>query len=159
MKMKAGKYYLGDPCYVLNEQNGHDWMDLLSSTNYFGSYDEKEQKYIPAEERQYFHKIGEHFVFVSDTAHGDGQYYDNMGGCYPVDAGMIGCIPLELIPEAGLDILDFGNVVKFDKDFTCESGAHDDGVIRIGNLLIDTDPEPEYDPYDEDDEYDEDEEW
>ena len=33
MRMKTGKYYIGDPCYVVEDQN--DWIKLLEDTNYF----------------------------------------------------------------------------------------------------------------------------
>ena len=31
--LAAGKYYVGDLCYVLTEKNGYDWDDVLDKTD------------------------------------------------------------------------------------------------------------------------------
>ena len=73
-------------------------------------------------------------LFVSNTAHGDGVYHDQFGNEFGVDAGMIGCIPLELV--GNFDPRD-GHAVEFTEPFTC--GYEDEGgVIRIGEHRIPT---------------------
>ena len=73
-------------------------------------------------------------LFVSNTAHGDGVYHDQFGNEFGVDAGMIGCIPLELV--GNFDPRD-GCAVEFTEPFTC--GYEDEGgVIRIGEHRIPT---------------------
>ena len=36
--LKAGKYYVGDLCYVLDEDNGFDWDTVLHDTGFLGMF-------------------------------------------------------------------------------------------------------------------------
>ena len=121
--MQAGKYYVGDLCYVLHDRwdefcgltcNGHNVLD--------GEFNLKD---------------GTRFATFT-TQYGDGTYKDELGNEYGVDAGLIGCIRVEDIAPAELANLECGRVVEFVKDFTTFSAG---GVISIGNVCIDTDPE------------------
>ena len=121
--MKAGKYYVGDLCYVLHDRwdefceltiNGHRVLDgefNLADGTRFATY---------------------------TTMYGDGCYQDEQGNEYGVDAGLIGCIRVEDIAPAELTNLECGRVVEFAKDFTTFSSG---GVISFGGVSIDTDPE------------------
>ena len=80
MRMKTGKYYIGDPCYVVEDQN--DWIKLLEDTNYFKN---KNQSYKGQP------------IYCGGTAYGDGCYESNKGKCYGVDAGLLGIMPVEVI--------------------------------------------------------------
>lgn len=129
IKFKAGKYYVGDLCYVINDKN---WDELIKKTSCFS-------------EESFEFKGKE--VFVAGTAYGDGTYYDNNGREYSVDAGLIGVIPFEIIDnnEEG----DGGQIIDFTNDFIA---YEDDGKFYIDNFIIDTKEDDE--EYDE--EYDED---
>ena len=121
--MQPGKYYIGDLCYVM-----HGEWDEFCSLTIVGD------KVLDGE---FNLKDGRRFATFT-TQWGDGNYFDQNGKSYDVDAGLIGCIRLDDIdltnPE---NSLIGGNIVEFIQPFsTFEAG----GEIRIGNVLIDTDP-------------------
>jgi hypothetical protein len=75
---------------------------------------------------------GRRFATFS-TMYGDGEYYDQNGNAYPVDAGLIGCIRVEDLTEE----IQFGvgKVCQFNYEFEVYS---QNGVITIGSVVIDT---------------------
>lgn len=111
----AGKYYVGDPCYVVSNRN---WIRLLNQTDFF--------------EKEVFQYKGEK-CFASGTLYGDGSYYDNQGRVYSVDAGLIGIMPVESLDKnkSGKG----GNIIEFDSEFEVYEGG---GVFHFGNLEINT---------------------
>ncbi len=118
----AGQYAIGDPCYAVPDQ---DWDELLLSCNYFqnpiGHVKDGMQKF---------------FVLAFSTKWGDGCYRGTDGKEYPVDAGLIGLVPAEMI-EDNADC----ELVTFEKDTLCiDDGS---GKLRFGNITIDTDPADE----------------
>lgn len=115
MKFKAGKYYIGDLCYVVKEHS--DWMKLLEDTNYFQNENQSYKGYS---------------IFAESTAHGDGVYYDQDGREYGVDAGIIGIMPVEVIESDGKG----GNIIEFKEDFEVETIEL--GVFKFGNIVINT---------------------
>jgi hypothetical protein len=124
--MKAGKYYIGDLCYVMHPEwdefcsltiNGHNVLD--------GEFNLKD---------------GRRFATFT-TKWGDGTYKDEQGRSYGVDAGLIGCIAVDDITPSELENLKDGHVVEFVQDFSTFSAG---GIIRIGSVCIDTDFEEEY---------------
>jgi hypothetical protein len=133
MTMPAGKYYIGDLCYVLNQPGEWDEFCKLTITA---------AKCLDGE---FILPDGRRFATYG-TAYGDGQYPDNQGNSYGVDAGLIGCILMSDIPSVSeQEAADCGAVVNFSHDF--ETGSHE-GVIRFGWVRIDT-------SYDEPEEFDE----
>ena len=124
---EAGKYYVGDLCYVLGDTNGYDWVELLEQTDYLQS------------ESGVFKCHGVTF-FCSATAFGDGCYPDNEGRTYGVDAGIIGCFPMSGLGES--PEVYGGHIVEFTSAFPCFT-CDDDGVIEIGRLSIQTNPQEE----------------
>jgi hypothetical protein len=121
--MKAGKYYVGDLCYVLEERwsevcdliiDGHKCLDGIFTL-----------------------KDGTEFAIFS-TAHGDGVYSDNTGTrIYPVDSGSIGCVLFSEIDGKTVPIAHgCGNIIDFDDDF---DPYESDGIIEFGNISIMTD--------------------
>lgn len=124
--MKAGKYYVGDLCYVMD----NDWDEVCDLT-------------IDCHEvlsGEFNMKDGRRFA-VFTTMYGDGTYRDDFGRKYPVDSGSIGCILLDNITMKNADIA-YGQIIEFDKDFNC---GYEDGVIYFGKVRIDTDPLDEED--------------
>lgn len=115
-KFKAGKYYVGDPCYVISDEN---WMPLLESTKYF---ENENQEYKGQQ------------IFTEGTAHGDGCFTDNFGREYGVDAGLIGIIPFEVIDDNRTG--DGGQIIEFEKDF--EVYTSELGIFHFGDIVIDT---------------------
>jgi hypothetical protein len=133
--MKAGKYWVGDLCYVFDD----DWSDVL---NVIIDGDKcLEGEFNLADGRRFA---------LFNTAYGDGQYYDQNGHSYSVDAGSIGCILVDDIKaNKYADLTKCGNIVEFKEDFACYS---DNGIIHIGHLEIDTDPKDDWDDMDYDEE-------
>lgn len=124
MTMKAGKYYVGDLCYVLND-SWDEFCDIIIV----------ERRTLDGE---FKFKDGRRFATYG-TKWGDGYYKDQDGHGYGVDAGLIGCVRVDDI-DVGLrdSKSDFGGrIVTFDKDFDTWV---ENGIIRIGHLSINTDP-------------------
>lgn len=143
--MPAGKYYVGDLCYVMHEE----W-DEVCGLFFAGRNDHG------CNEGEFQLKDGRRFVSYN-TKWGDGGYRDQYGKEYSVDAGLIGCIRMDDISDGERDHVDGGHVVVFTHDFECSGGRNGrthgewDGVIRIGHLEINTDPSG--DEYYDEDEY------
>ncbi|CAB4175002.1 hypothetical protein UFOVP972_100 [uncultured Caudovirales phage] len=117
--MKAGKYYVGDLCYVLGDR----WDEVCNLIIV-------DHKCLDGE---FELKDGTKFA-IYGTAHGDGYYCDQQGNGYPVDSGSIGCVLVDDITEGELDKMG-GNLFDFEEHF--ETGE-DNGVIYIGDIEIDT---------------------
>jgi hypothetical protein len=125
-----GNYVIGDPCYAVPDK---DWLPLLETCNYFespiGYVKDGLQKFA---------------VLAFGTKWGDGCYLGSDGHEYPVDAGLLGLVPVELLEDISQHE---GIIVNFPKDALCiDDGS---GKLRFGHITIDTDPE---DPEEEEDE-------
>lgn len=135
VRVEAGTYFLGDPCYAVPDEL---WMHLLDSCDFF--------------QASSVGTVSGYQVLAFGTAYGDGQYRDNKGNSYPVDAGMIGLTPVGLIntdstimnPD-GTRRTDLGIIVTFEHDTVCYD---DGGVMAFGSYRIDTKTED----YEEDEE-------
>ena len=109
----AGRYYLGDPCYVIRDD---DWIPLLENCDYF---------------RNPVGKVGGYDILAFSTKHGDGTYSDKRGNKYDVDAGLIGLVP---VAYGGRE--HENREVKFESPTLC---WNDDGVLHFGGITINTD--------------------
>jgi hypothetical protein len=140
--LEAGTYYVGDLCYVLGDKNGWNWGELLAATGYLGIEDPVTGERLDKDETTgYFRHRGVK-LFSSGTAYGDGSYRDQSGREYLVDAGLIGCFPMDALgvdPKMDVDPGDGGHVVEFKMAFSCQV-CDEYGVIRIGHIKIDTNP-------------------
>lgn len=137
MTMPAGKYYVGDLCYVM-----HEVWDEACGLFFQGRNDHG------CNEGEFNLKDGRRFVSIN-TKYGDGEYYDQFGNSYGVDAGLIGCIKLKDIDmNCGDNFTRGGNIIDFPTDFNC-SYEDENGKIIIGHLVIETDPEYDYEDEDE----------
>jgi len=140
MTMPAGKYWVGDLCYVM-----HDEWDEVCGLFF------KDRTDHGCNEGEFTLKDGRRFVSYN-TKYGDGGYYDQHGNEYAVDAGLIGCILVEDIDlTCTKNNFNGGHIVEFTSDFDHQGGrntlGHDwDGVIRFDNVFIETDPysQPDY---------------
>jgi len=120
-KLPAGKYYIGDPCYVIDNAMWDQFCGGLWDTNDpifdFDGYD----------------------VGVLQTAYGDGCYEASDGSMLGVDAGIIGAIPAVLMVQGSYDE---GTEVVFDKPFSVHADA--DGTLHFGNFTVKTGDEDDY---------------
>lgn len=131
----ANTYFLGDPCYAVR---GDDWDVLLNSCDFFDN---------PVGEIKGFK------VYASSTAYGDGVYTGSTGNEYPVDAGLIGLVPVEYVEQARATdtSLDAMHKITITKPTTF---WYVDGTIGItGVEEIDTSGYCEEDEEDEEEDY------
>lgn len=119
--MPAGKYYVGDPCYACPDER---WLEWLKAANF-----EDEGRYLAA-------TLDGHALLGIGTMYGDGSYLGSDGKDYPVDAGLLGLVPVEVADITGYKDME---IVEFPDDFTCT--WDDSGVITLGHIEIDTNPD------------------
>lgn len=136
--LPAGKYFIGDPCYVL----GHRWEEVCALHWADHTLSCNDNTCLPV------YELDGRKVVEFHTAYGDGGYYDQFGACYGVDSGTIGAVPVELIDIDSVS--DLGVIHVFQEDFVCSS---DGKILRFGNTAIDTDPEPEEEEWEDDEDY------
>lgn len=147
-----GTYYIGDPCYVIPND---EWMEYLDT---YPKYPPPDPGYGWIDGIAVNYKG--HKCWHSGTAYGDGSYHDNEGCEYGVDAGIIGIIPLAVCDPKQVEDIEtngLGRIVKFPNRFKVYVEA--DCTFHFGHLSIVTDgsdyeeDEEEEDPWeDEDDE-------
>jgi hypothetical protein len=154
--LPAGTYYVGDPCYAIPDEW---WQDVLENTGYLGLYASRESMAAPVWTPYDGDKFGMwnykgFAIGAASTKHGDGTYKDQNGKCYGVDSGTLGAVPIEMIPADDLARImanPDGQIVEFPYSFVIRSGEDLDGLIDIGHIQIDTDPQYEDDGYDDED--------
>ena len=129
--MRAGTYYVGDLCYVMHPQ-WNEVCGLMFNTGR-GNDGVLDGEFNLAD--------GTRFATFT-TKWGDGNYLDQDGKSYDVDAGLIGCINVKDISPSELENLGSGRVIEFVQDFSTFSAG---GVLRFGSVVIDTDPVEEED--------------
>ena len=133
--MPPGKYYVGDLCYVMTNEEWREFCDI--------TLDGQKVK-----DGEFEFKDGRRFATYS-TAFGDGVYHDQYGHSYSVDAGLIGCILVEDIKANKYDnLLDLGAILEFDTEFVTSGGRGEsgwEGTIQFDYVYIETNPvEEEY---------------
>lgn len=150
LKSERG-FYVGDICYVLdNDAYYGTWGQVPKKAD--GRYD------MSADCKGFRDGKFEHGGYgfaVARTAYGDGLYHDSHSEDeFPVDAGVLGIVPLELLREdadSHLGVIAHGDTALF----YAENGLFDVTVYKGGRLLrhlrIDTRSGWDYEE-DEDDE-------
>jgi hypothetical protein len=134
-----GVYYIGDPCYVIPDE---EWMDYLDT---YPTHPDPMRGWV--DEIQVDYKG--YPCWHASTAYGDGGYFDQHRDCeYSVDAGIIGVIPIELCSKQDHEFEELGRVHTFEHPF--EVYVDDNSVFHIGEFMIDTDPSYEEEDEDED---------
>ena len=129
MSMPEGRYYIGDLCYVMSDE---EWDEVCSITI-------KDNKCI---EGEFNLKDGRRFALYG-TAWGDGLYNDQYGHSYAVDSGTIGCILESDIKENIDDILQLGALIDMNTPFVTSGGRGEpdwEGIIQFGTVMIETSP-------------------
>lgn len=117
--LEPGTYYVGDLCYVFNDEKLDKMCDCI----------QKEGKILFELEDMVFYDMS--------TAYGDGTYKDNYGRSYPVDSGSIGCVHVSHIdedkkPKEG-EKDPCGHLITFTEPFEC---SVEDGCMRFGEQLV-----------------------
>ena len=112
--LPAGEYWLGDPCYVIKDDQ---WLDFLKHINRENGSAEFQG----------------HQLTVFDTRHGDGVYQDGAGNLYPVDSGQIGAVPKDLIQREAL--MHMGRLIDSSSPLVC---TDEDGILTFGDTVITT---------------------
>lgn len=150
IEVPAGAWFIIDPCYTFahDTQGFTQWRALLSSSAMFG-YDDNQPGgigTIPVPDST--DAAGapvqvQLSVAAVSTAHGDGVYYDTDGHAYGVDAGMIGVVPAWWGATSGAhtvpELLDLGRLVLADAAFQITIAGPNGGLLRFGDIEIDTD--------------------
>ena len=135
MSMPKGKYYIGDLCYVMTDE---EWEEFRSVTTIEMAAGSK------CNDGEFKMKDGRRFATYG-TAYGDGEYNDQYGHTYLVDAGLIGCILMQDIRAKKYEnLLDLGSIIEFPDSFLTEGGSDErdwNGTIRFGHVYIETNPE------------------
>jgi hypothetical protein len=123
--MPAGKYYVGDLCYVMSDAEWEEVCSLLfEGRNDHGM-----------NQGEFVMKDGRRFASYH-TKYGDGRYESNMWTDHSVDSGGIGCILVDDIKVNKYeDLREFGAVMNFPVEFVT---SEEDGVIQFGRIMIDT---------------------
>lgn len=131
--MPAGKYYVGDLCYVMTNEEWNEFCKLTTSGN-------------QCIDGEFNFADGRRFATYG-TKWGDGEYRSNVGTSHSVDAGLIGCFRVEDIKANKYDDIEsLGAIVDFEKDFKT---YENDGLIVLGHVIINTDPDEYYEEEDE----------
>jgi hypothetical protein len=130
VRVPAGTYVLGDPCYAVPDNL---WNEAGQSCDWWQS---NPVATVTVEGKEYK-------ILGFGTAHGDGIYNCRDGIEYPVDAGMIGLVPIELANPQDPDF-PLNSLVVFDRETLC---TNDDGVMQFGNIHIDTKNQEEEEEY------------
>ena len=139
--MPAGRYYVGDLCYVMTDEEWDEFCELTIKGN-------------EVLDGEFQFKDGRRFATYG-TKYGDGLYQDQHGRKYSVDAGLIGCIRVEDIRANKYpDISQLGAITDVSVDFVTGGGRGDrnwGGTIQFGAIAIETGDveEEEYFEYDE----------
>lgn len=115
----AGRYYLGDPCYTVQDT---EWLPWLEAADYMN------------EPTLLYGLTTEGLpVFAFGTAYGDGAYRGSDGFTYGVDAGLIGLVPVEHTDDHNPRLV---TIVEFDTPTQCQ--RTEDGVLFFGDVRINT---------------------
>ena len=97
--LPAGRYYVGDLCYVLGDRWDEVCSRVINGDN--------------CRDGVFTLEDGTQFAMMT-TCYGDGQYEDNIGRRYSVDSGSIGCV---LASKCDSDSYSGGQVIDFTQPF------------------------------------------
>lgn len=137
MTMPAGKYYIGDLCYVM-----HDVWDECCDLFFPANHPPK------GVEGEFTLADGRRFASFA-TAYGDGEYRSSIDTSHSVDAGIIGCIRAEDIRDNEYTLeflLKLGAFVEFTEPFEVSA---DQGMLTFGHVQIETAGGYDWDEQDE----------
>lgn len=128
IKLEPGKYWIGDLCYVLNDD---EWDEVCDQIHY-----------RPVD--TVLLKNGK-VLYVMATMYGDGVYQSNTDKMYAVDSGTIGIIKYSDLSKF-TDTDESGHV--YETEFPFEIDREQKGLLVFGGEIIDTGYSEEYNDYD-----------
>ena len=137
-------FYVGDICHVLGDRIYH---------GIWGAHGYEDGEWTDPE-------TGLSFA-VAGTVYGDGTYFDEVGNEYPVDAGVIGVVPLELVEKedglklgtvvygntASLEVKNGWHIIQIDDEFVEINTGEDEYPEDDWHEEEEDDSEYGYDPY------------
>ena len=105
-RLPAGRYYIGDPCYVIPDDRWSAYCDK--------KYPDKNK---PPKVGVFWLPDGTKYADF-DTKYGDGMYesFGKTQQMFYVDSGSIACIPVDALPSDKVEKAK-GHVVHFDTSF------------------------------------------
>jgi hypothetical protein len=113
-------YWVGDLCYVMHDV----WDEICNS--------------VPFDNSEHEFELGDGRKFILfNTAYGDGEYTDQNGNRYGVDAGVIGAIKVEDIHDQ-MPYLEGGTIHTFPAEINEMDCFYEDGTIHIYTVRIET---------------------
>lgn len=118
--LPAGTYVVGDPCYSIPNEM---WMAWLEQADY--TQNDRNHVLVAS--------VNGHLAVGVSTAFGDGEYFDQNGNTYPVDAGLLGLVPIEVAGKNSLG--DERVIMTFDAPVDC---FYDDENVVLGPVIIET---------------------
>lgn len=118
--LPSGKYFIGDISYIFNNRS---WDEIVAVNNFNSA---------PFE-------VNASLVWAAHTANGDGEYEDQNGNKYPVDSGVLGAVPIDLVENPERESL--GAVMNAPHGLEV---SVEDGVFRFNEIVIDTDPDTHF---------------
>lgn len=127
--LPPGEYVVGDPCYSIPDDKWHAWLRAADYTN-------------PSREHVLVAEVNGHLCVGVSTFYGDGSYPDNMGNLHPVDAGLLGLVPLAIAEKNSMG--DDRVIMTFDEPIECR---YNGGLVTLGSVEIETRDVPD-DDYD-----------
>lgn len=137
MSFKPGLYYVGDLCYVFNNE---DW-DKVCELTIDGNKMLSGEFNLPD---------GRRFAMYN-TKYGDGVYNDQFGNQFYVDSGTIGCVLVKDTTKRDYESMRrLGTIVEIKDIFHT---SEDNGCIFISNITIDTTEETNEENSDEEESY------
>lgn len=128
--MPAGKYWIGDLCYVLHER----WKQVceaMSPPHYKGEID-----------GEFFFDDGLE-IAIFNTGIGDGEFPlhgrdGKLVAKLGVDSGTIGCVLLERIDRSvEKNDVELGAVVDIDRQFTPRADDESGVIMKFGRFVVD----------------------
>ena len=122
------KYYVGDLCYVMHDD---EWDEVCALVPYDNS------------ESTFRLKDGRRFFLLS-TAYGDGTYFDHEGRSYSVDSGTIGAIKVDDIRDPEFARIGDGQVIEFPWELEWFTVGADNGSLGFAHITIETGDEGDY---------------
>lgn len=124
----TGEYWLGDPCYSFSSNDGRKYPEGVDPDKIWRDelFDEGDF-YNPIQTCS----LGTIYSFF--TQYGDGGYRDNFGNSFCVDAGMIGLVPVGMMPPPRADL---AIKVVFTEPTLCHRTR--EGVLTFGSHIIET---------------------
>lgn len=154
--LPAGKYFVGDPCYFVPNEEWDNFCDTLFTTD-----DTTDTKTIT---------ILDYKCQCQHTMYGDGSYRGDNGLEYDVDAGLLGAVPEVLCNTVG--DYEKRHLITFKEPFAVVFDDESESILFVNekhsvllSIFVGQEEEDEEDSYwldeedEEDEDEDEDEDW